>query len=50
MSFFFLWILYTWYLVPTFSKQVANGITLKEDDVAVSIVKIDLTNGKGNPL
>ncbi|KAK7309686.1 hypothetical protein RJT34_06615 [Clitoria ternatea] len=27
-----------------------NGITLKEEDVAVSIVKIDLTHGRENPL
>ncbi|KAK4261303.1 hypothetical protein QN277_004322 [Acacia crassicarpa] len=31
-------------------SQVTNGITLKEDDVAVCNVKIDLTRGKENPL
>lgn len=32
-----------------FSKQI-NGTNLKEDDVAVSNVKIDLTRGMENPL
>ncbi|KAF7809285.1 deoxynucleoside triphosphate triphosphohydrolase SAMHD1-like protein [Senna tora] len=31
-------------------SQEANGITLKEDDVVVSNVKIDLTRGRQNPL
>ncbi|XP_050205086.1 uncharacterized protein LOC126655128 isoform X2 [Mercurialis annua] len=31
-------------------SQNSNGITLKEDDVAVSITKIDLTRGRSNPL
>ncbi|KAJ8622953.1 hypothetical protein MRB53_031482 [Persea americana] len=31
-------------------SQKATGVTLKEEDVAVSNVKIDLTRGKDNPL
>lgn len=31
-------------------SQKSRGITLKEEDVAVCNVKIDLTNGMGNPL
>ncbi|KAM0944265.1 putative HD/PDEase domain-containing protein [Dioscorea sansibarensis] len=31
-------------------SQKANGVTLKEEDVAVSNIKIDLTRGKHNPL
>ncbi|XWS34813.1 hypothetical protein CRYUN_Cryun21dG0069700 [Craigia yunnanensis] len=31
-------------------SQKNGGTTLKEDDVAVSIVKIDLTRGRSNPL
>lgn len=30
--------------------QKANGVQLKEEDIAVSNVKIDLTRGKHNPL
>ncbi|XP_021727013.1 deoxynucleoside triphosphate triphosphohydrolase SAMHD1 homolog isoform X2 [Chenopodium quinoa] len=31
-------------------SQVSGGVTLQEDDVAVSNIKIDLTQGKNNPL
>lgn len=31
-------------------SQVSDGVTLKEEDVAVSNVKIDLTRGTNNPL
>lgn len=33
-----------------FFNQKAGGVTLKEDDIAVSNVKIDLTRGRNNPL
>ncbi|KAL2903268.1 Deoxynucleoside triphosphate triphosphohydrolase SAMHD1-like protein [Bienertia sinuspersici] len=31
-------------------SQVSGGVTLQEDDVVVSNIKIDLTHGKNNPL
>jgi hypothetical protein len=38
---FFLFIIY---------HQKSSGVLLKEEDVAVSNIKIDLTRGKDNPL
>lgn len=40
----------TQYLKEWFVNQKAGEVTLKEEDVIVSIVKIDLTRGKKNPL
>lgn len=36
--------------MSNFFNQKAGGVTLTEDDVAVSNVKIDLTRGTDNPL
>lgn len=52
----FLWnwfaslISYTWLTRVYISLQKANGIKLKEEDIVVSNVRIDLTRGKDNPL
>lgn len=34
----------------TFIEQKSSGVILKEEDVVVSNVRIDLTRGKSNPL
>lgn len=40
----------TWSLTESISNQKNSSITLKEDDVSVSNVRINLTRGRNNPL
>lgn len=46
----FICISYHLFILSFMSWQNSSGVTLKEEDVAVSNVKIDLTRGKDNPL
>lgn len=50
INIFFAIIINTRSLIDLILNQKSGGVILKEDDIAVSIARIDLTRGRNNPL